>query len=278
MRSSLSILLIIFSVIVSFAQEEEAFDQLSFVSFAKNNNSALSPLNAAHPYARLFTEELMDDTQDKEFTIGLNFNTHAGIIGGLALRYGIEGKNDWSYFGTLEIVNIKDHKEERFSSAVDGSSFILGKTNYLFSIRPQYVVERLLFKKYPEEGVQLSAVLGGGPSIGVVKPYYIKYPEDNDFRTTRAVPFDPDVHQFQRIRGSGGFFSGFNQARFELGVNMKLGLNFEFAQSKNIVSGIETGWSLEYYPNTIDIVPKHNDENNSIYSAVYLILYYGSRL
>lgn len=216
-----------------------------------------------------------DDERDKEMSVGINFNSHAGIIGGLALRYGIEIDEEWSNFFALEIVNVKDNKEERFSSAT-GNSFILGKTNYLFSIRPQFVKEYLLFQKDPEEGVRLSGVMGAGPSIGFVKPYYIRYPVDNDFRSTSSVPFDPSIHQPQSIRGSGGFFSGFNEANLTFGANMKLGLNFEFAQEKNTVSGIEGGWSLEYYPNTVEIVPKQN--NNSLYSAVYIIIYYGSKL
>lgn len=179
-------------------------------------------------------------------------------------------------FFSLEIVNIKDPKEERFSSRADGSSFILGKMNHLFSIRPQFVKEYLLFQKYPEEGVRLSAVFGGGPSIGFIKPYHIRYPDDNDLRTTRSVPYDPSIHQIHNIRGSGGFLSGFDNARLTMGVNMKLGLNFEFAQERNAVSGVEGGWSLEYYPNTVDIMNREN--NVSLYSAVYIIIYYGSKL
>lgn len=38
------------------------------------------------------------DERDNEFSIGLNMNTHAGIIGGLALRYGYEVDEQWSNF------------------------------------------------------------------------------------------------------------------------------------------------------------------------------------
>lgn len=223
-----------------------------------------------------------DDENDyyKESTIGINFNTSGGLIGGFTGRLAYKANDKRSNVVSLELVHVKHNKEQRFASPLTGNGFIPGKVNYLFSFRPQFGQEYLLFKKYSEEGVQLSAIFAGGPSIGFIKPYFIEYDYTNyddplavtDYRTEA---FDPEIHNTNQILGSGGFFYGFNQMRVMLGANLKAGLNFEFAKYKGSVMGVEAGFSYEIYTKPIELYPIENNPNS--FSSVYLTIYVGTR-
>ena len=108
---------------------------------------------------------------EREFNYGVNFNTNGGLIGGVAFKYAWERKPGWYNRVYLEVVNLKHPKEFRVRSLI--STYIPSKYEYLFAIRPSFGQEYVLFSKAPEEGVQLNAVFGAGPTFGITKPYYV---------------------------------------------------------------------------------------------------------
>ena len=225
--------------------------------------------------------QLEDDTYYKESTIGLNFNTSGGLIGGITGRMAFRANDSRFNVASLEIVHVKHHKEQKFASQATGNGFIPGKTNYLFSVRPQFGQEYLLFNKYPEEGIQLSVIFAGGPSFGFVKPYYIEY-DYTDYTSSTSLPiykteaYNPETHSDDsRILGSGGVFYGFNQMSVMLGANFKAGLNFEFGKYKDAVMGVEAGFTYEAYTQAIQLYPIEN--NPKSFSSVYFTIYVGIR-
>lgn len=214
-----------------------------------------------------------------EMTIGLNTNTNSALIGGFSFKYGRK-LNDKSQlnFG-IELVNIKSHKEEKFSSISTGNAFIPGKVNYLYSLRTQVGKECLLFGKYPEDGIRLSAIFMGGLTWGIVKPYYIEYDYSPDvgYADYRKEPYDPNKHQPSRILGKGGYFHGFGDLKLRMGLNAKSSLNFEFGKGDLLetVSGIEVGFNIEYFPKEIEVFAVENNPN--FYTSLFIIFYIGSR-
>lgn len=216
-----------------------------------------------------------DDILNEEITVGLNLNTNAGLIGGGVFRYSKRHtEHAWNTF-SVEIVNVKHKKEERFSSALSGKTFVRGKLNYLLSIRPQYAREIVLFNKYPEEGIHVNAVLGIGPSFGLVKPYFIEYSLDPEGEQFEVVPYNPDLHEDGKVLGSGGFFTGFDQSNIQMGLHLKAALNFEFGRFDSVITGVETGLTVEGFAKRVDLYP--TDDNSQLFSAVFLTFYYGSR-
>jgi len=232
-------------------------------------------------FSLLGFSQLEDDTYYRESSIGINFNTSGGLIGGLTGRMAFRANDTRFNVVSLEIVHVKHNKEQKFASQATGNGFIPGKTNYLFSMRPQFGQEYLLFNKYPEEGIQLSFVFAGGPSFGFVKPYFIEY-DYTDYSSTTAFPdyrteaYDPEIHtDDSRILGSGGVFYGFNQMSVMLGANFKAGLNFEFGKYKDAVLGVEAGFTYEAYTKPIQLYPIENNPNS--FSSVYFTIYVGTR-
>ncbi len=210
-----------------------------------------------------------------EFTWGVNKNTSGGLIGGLVFKKARKLKNErvLETFG-LEIVNIKHPQEVRRNSIQTGNLFIYGKSNYLYSLRLQYGRDLILFKKAPQQGVEIKAVFAVGPSIGIVAPYYIEYfPEGGGGFTIRA-PYNPNIN-VDYIAGTGRLFEGLGQSKITPGGNIKAALNFELGTLKSQVTGFEAGFLLDAYVKEVEMMP--STKNYSVFPTLFITLFYGSR-
>lgn len=221
----------------------------------------------------LLAQESGDYEYSREFLWGITKATNSGLIGGIILKHGRGlGKNHFQNFG-LELVNIKHPQEERHYSNNMGNTFIWGKINYLYSIRLQYGREWVLFRKAAQQGVQISGIISGGPSIGLEAPYYIHLLQDR--LVQEKVQFDPDRHNINNIIGSGNLLQGLQDSKVVPGLNLKTSLSFEFGTFKSNVVGFETGFMLEGFSREINILV--NVENRRFFPNAFITLFYGSR-
>ncbi|RAK68128.1 hypothetical protein DLM85_08815 [Hymenobacter edaphi] len=227
---------------------------------------------------------------EKEFTYGINLNTNAGLIGGVAVRSTRRLNDDWARFWLLEGVEVKSRKEQRIQNSI-GGVYVQGKTNYLFALRPTVGVQRTLFRKAAESGVEVDAMFGAGPSIGLLLPYYIYYdytpkpdPQSNPNprEDIRAEQYDPVKHYEQnKIYDRAPIFSGIGNVKPNVGAHLRGALNFEYGRYRDAVAGIEAGFLVEAYTKrlvTMNVtgVPE-NRLNNNLFNSVYVTLYIGSR-
>lgn len=220
--------------------------------------------------ATLSAQNSEDYDYTDEFVWGINKNTRGGLIGGFILKKSIRLSQDQFQTFGLELMNVKHPKETRISNPLNGNSFIWGKQNYLYSIRLQYGREMVLFKKASFQGLQIHGILAGGPSIGLVSPYYIQ--------NSRGVnePFNPEVHvDFNSILGTGNILQGIGESQVKIGLNIKPAFSFEFGTFKSNVSGIELGFVLETYTEDIILVP--NATNDNLFTSFFVTLFYGRR-
>ena len=219
------------------------------------------------------------DTYNREISYGVNFNTNAGIVGGVMIKSARYLNRNWSQFYALEAVEVKHPKENPYYSGLTGRRFIAGKSNYFYVLRPEYGREYVFFRKAPESGVQVNGILAGGPSIGLLVPYYVIYdyapnsnPNDINYRTER---FDPLKHDYESIRGNANFLTGIGETRINPGLHIKTGLSFEYGRYREDVTGVEVGFLVEAYPKKIILIPQAS--NTAVFTSAYLTLYYGRR-
>lgn len=220
------------------------------------------------------TQDSYDYTS--EFTWGVNKNTSGGLIGGFVFKKARKLNERLLETYGLEIMNVKHPQESRLSSGT-GNFFIYGKRNYLYSFRFQYGRDLIIFKKAPQQGVEIKAVVAAGPSIGIVAPYYIERLIDNSFFATKHEQYDPNnpFHSYSRILGTGYLFEGIGDSKIQLGGNIKVGLNFELGTVKSQVTGFEVGFLLDTYFNKVILVP--TAENSGVFPTLYFSLFYGKR-
>jgi hypothetical protein len=230
----------------------------------------------------------------RETVFGINFNTQGGLIGGANVRSSrvIDDRRLW--FWSLEGVFFKNPKEETVTNQATGGSFTLYKTNYAFALRPSIGIQRILFRKAAESGVQVNGLLSAGPSIGLLMPYYISYdrtwaargsggPSQSDIIVDEQFNPNPPVsHDPNYIIDRAPFFSGISKTKIIPGVHLRGGLSFEYGRYRDAVAGAEVGFVVEAYTQRLVTFnpPSATDLsllNKQFYPSVYLTLYLGHR-
>ena len=231
-----------------------------------------------------------EQSYSKEFVFGVNFNTQGGLLGGVSIRSSRLLDDRMLRFWSLEGVMLKNSKEERYTSLA-GGSYVPRKTNYAFALRPSVGIQRILFRKAADAGVQVNGLLSVGPSLGLLMPYYISY--DRTYAST-GVPnlstdeivneqFDPTKHFVQdAILDRGPLFSGIGQTKVVPGFHLRGGLSFEYGRYRDAVTGVEVGFLVEAYTKRLLILspegPVEGDAlNRQFFPSVYLTLYFGHR-
>jgi hypothetical protein len=225
-----------------------------------------------------FAQNVAAQTQDSyeyqsEFIWGFNKNTSGGLIGGLVFRKARK-LNDrvLETFG-LELMNVKHPQEVRRNSINTGNYFIYGKSNYLYAVRLQYGRDLVLFRKAPQQGVEIKGVFAVGPTLGVVAPYFVEYKVSGSEAALRGQ-YNPEI-KFGDILGTGRLFEGIGDSQIVPGGNIKAAINFEIGTVKSQVTGFEAGFLMDFYSKNIEIMPA--SKNYFAYPTVFLTVFYGSR-
>ena len=207
-----------------------------------------------------------------EILWGINKNTNGGLIGGINLKFGNKIKDNTYRIYGIEIVNVKHPKEYKYTSPFGGDNFIWAKQNTMYSLRIQYGIEKSIFNKKDENGIQINAHLSGGPGLGFLVPYYIRYNRNN---AVVIEAFDSNIHNFNNVIGTAGFLEGINEAKIRPGVNLKSAINFEFGSMKKGSIALEVGFLAEAFTKKMIIMP--TVKNKSIFTSAFITLFYGRK-
>lgn len=224
----------------------------------------------------------------KEFVFGINFNTQGGLIGGASVRSSRVLDDRMLRFWSIEGVMLKNSKEDRITTIV-GGTYIDQKTNHAFVLRPSFGLQRILFRKAADAGVQVNALLSAGPSIGLLMPYYITY--DRTAPVTQVInlstddivneQYDPRKHVYPAaILDHGPLFSGIGQTQVVPGFHLRGGLSFEYGRYRDAVTGLEAGVLVEGFTKRMVILSPYSETdklNRQFFPSVYLTLYFGHR-
>ena len=231
-----------------------------------------------------------EQSYQKEFVFGVNFNTQGGLLGGASIRSSRVLDGRLLRFWSLEGVMLKNAKEERINSLI-GGTYINRKTNYAFVLRPSVGIQRILFRKAADAGVQVNGLLSVGPSFGLLMPYYISY--DRTATRTNVINlstdeivnehYDPYKHTITgAILDHGPLFSGIGQTQVVPGFHLRGGLSFEYGRYRDAVTGLEVGFLVEGFTKRLLILsPSTLSDtdalNRKFFPSVYLTLYFGHR-
>ncbi|WP_109832979.1 hypothetical protein [Reichenbachiella versicolor] len=203
----------------------------------------------------------------KEFVWGVNKNTRGGLIGGFIFKWSkSRGEKQFSTFG-FEMVNLKNPDEVKLSTGF--GQFIPLKTNYLYPVRFQFGRGHILFKKTPSKGVQINVDYAGGPSIGVVAPYYVTNDQGESYH------FRPG-DDYREVISTGYPFEGLFESELTAGFNLKASLSFEMGAFKSNVTGFEVGTLFDYYFREVELMVD-SDKNTKFYPTLFITFFYGKR-
>ena len=178
----------------------------------------------------------------------------------------------------------KQNKNSRITLFNNSTSFIYGKQNSFMVLRAGIGTKRYLSEKAKRKGVAVGINYEVGPSLGLIKPYYLaleRIGEGNE-RFSSVERYSEENHDlflnYNKIVGSGGFFKGYDEISLVPGVQGKIGMHFSLGAYDKTVKALEGGLMFELYTKKIPIMIENDEIKNSPYFVnLYVNLQFGKR-
>jgi len=153
--------------------------------------------------------------------------------------------------------------------------FIFGKINRVAILKTQYSITHKLSGFTDAQRVGLDLVLGGGISIGFLKPVYINlvYPNANGYETLVSEKYDPNKHTDKtKIAGYTDSRVGWSEIATKAGISLSAGIGFTWGYFTNFPKRLETGFYLEYFDKGLPVMAfaKNKRLNEGMYLKVFL--------
>lgn len=129
---------------------------------------------------------------------------------------------------------------------------------------------RNTFSNRAVEKPLLSLVFAGGPNIGFLKPYYVRFENpDDDQNNILIVQQDERTRKYQgNITGPANWTRGLNEIQTQMGIHTSISLDIEWIPSYSFKSW-EIGCQMDYFFNDFKIL-----NNRSSQSFVGLFTHY----
>ncbi len=179
----------------------------------------------------------------------------------------------------FEINERKHNKETKQRGANFFSApFMYGKLNFFYPVKMGVQYQLLLGNKSNKNGVSVSGNLGGGLSLGFLRPYKIEV--DKAGTRTKVWYNDADSllfrNSFNDQSASGpGLGSGWKNLKLTPGLYIKPAVRFDYGKMNELVSALEVGVNLELYAKKI---PQMLDlKQNQLFLSAFVALQFGKR-
>lgn len=179
----------------------------------------------------------------------------------------------------IEISERKHPKEEKTPSLVNFTApIIYGKLNFFYPVKLGVQQQILLGNKSNKNGVSVTGNLGGGISIGLLRPYEIEV--DKAGQRTFITYDSPDsllfINSFSDPSAAGpNFGTGWKHLKITPGIYVKPAVRFDYGRLNEVVSALEIGVTAEFYAKKIPQM-LFNKQKQFFFSA-YIALMIGKR-
>ncbi len=239
---------------------------------------------------------LLGNAQSELFEDAIVYNRQ--LYGGVQLHSngfgltGTYGRNKGAYkvwlYG-LDIIFMKHEKETKSWNPfynTDARSYLYGKTNNFYIVRPTFGRKRILTEKIRKGGVQVGYNWQFGPSLGLTKPVYLEigYPDPPSYEYIQVEKFDANKHYIDNIYGRASGLKGLDELKLYPGGFFKIALNFEYANYKEGLKGIEAGLAVDAYANRIPIMSEEvlalepdGAKNHQVFISLYINFFFGKK-
>ena len=245
------------------------------------------------PGGQNYYEEDKGIIYNKEFTVDLKLHTHGYALG---VNIGRLKTYYLTQYYNIELGELKHAKEFRQSfdfqspqTSKVSRAFVFGKQNNFFVLRGGYGEKRYFSEKAKRRGLAIGVSYEGGPSLGILKPYYLELVRfiDGDLsqfviRSEKLTENNIDTFlDITSIYGSSGFSKGLSELSIIPGAHAKAAIHFDWGAFDEFVKAIEAGVMVDFYFQTVPIMVESpevpNVENSSIFINLYINLQLGKR-
>ena len=175
----------------------------------------------------------------------------------------------------LDISEKKHPKEEKqFSQSTNAGPFIYGKINFFYPVKLGVQQQFLLGNKGNKNGVSISANVGGGISLGLLRPYLLGY-DSSGTQIFKGLADDSTRFLTQDPISGPNFGTGFNKLKVTPGAYAKAGLRFDYGKYNEMINAIEVGVVTEIYSKAIPQMAFTKHEK--FFFSAYVTIMFGKR-
>ncbi|HRI58804.1 MAG TPA: hypothetical protein PK228_03750 [Saprospiraceae bacterium] len=220
---------------------------------------------------------------NRETTFNFKLTTNRGFAAGMEF-----GKLRTYYKTTcfnISIGELKNAKEQRQSADPQVSRsfrpYVFGKQNNLFMLRGGWGAKRYFSEKAKQKGVAMGMNYSFGPTLGLLKPYYLALRRVGDTpgqsRVTHEKYSEENADIFldnTRILGASPFTKGFNELSLLPGANASIALHLDWGAFDEFVKAFEIGLMLDVFFKDAPILV---DQNSPMFFNFFINLQLGKR-
>lgn len=199
------------------------------------------------------------------------------------------GKRKSPVSGSWYLVELGERKANNEDKAADalnaaiflGRPLVYGKQNMFFHTKFGFGKQHLIGNKANKNGVAVMALYGGGLSLGLLKPYYI---DKLDGRSGQyvTIAWQGDKSRNDSLfldtgtpSNGAGLWKGIKETKIRPGVFAKAALRFDYGRFNEMVSAVECGFNVEFYPKEIAIMV--NNPTRRFFANLYVGIEFGRR-
>lgn len=228
---------------------------------------------------------------DREVSFDLRLHTNgwavAANIGKIKSYY----KTRYYHIEIGELKHPKEHKHSfdypnQFSNRTS-KSFVYGKQNNLYAIRAGIGIKKYYSEKAKKKGVAVGISYEGGPTLGLLKPYYLNFWRTQDGDPTNiflvSEKYDgtngSSFLNNNNIYGASGFSKGFSEIKPIPGLHGKISVHFDWGAFDEFVRAFEAGVMVDVFFRKTPIMVSEVEfaENRPYFVNLYLTLQLGKR-
>ncbi len=230
------------------------------------------------------SEPEQEKYKTKEIYFGVKVHSNGFALGG---NYGFIRNKKHTLVAHFQIASLRHHREikqrNEFVISPSPKSYIYGKRNSFYGIHLGFGGKYYFSEKSKRRAIAVALAYSAGPSIGLLKPYYLNiiHPVDNSFDEIIAEAYsDENRADFINpaiITGKSGFKYGLGEMSVIMGGYFQTGLNFDWGANHEFVKAIEVGLMVDAYAKTVPIMIPDVEDNKFLFFNLYLALQLGKR-
>jgi hypothetical protein len=197
---------------------------------------------------------------------------------GIGYEFGKFKSNRRSLLFNFELSEKKHPKEKREGFFDPGQLRVnylaFGKLNTFYQARFGMAMQQVIGGKGNKNGVSVSAIYGGGLTLGLVKPYIIDalINDQGDIKASRYPEIIDSGYFEVKAKGISG---GWNELKVRPGVYAKTAMRFDYGRLNETITAIEVGLSAEYYTQKIPQMLFNKDKQ--LFFNAYVAILLGRR-
>jgi hypothetical protein len=194
------------------------------------------------------------------------------------IEYAIMKKPRKSILFQLDVAERKHVKEEKLQNEFAPTApVIFGKVNFFYPVKLGAQKQWVVGNKGNRNGVSISTNVGGGISLGLLRPYLVEVNKGNGVNEFVSYNSSDSVYflNLSSIQGGPSMSQGWNKLKITPGLYLKSAVRFDYGRYNEMISAVEVGGFAEYYTRTIQQMV--DIKQNQIFLGAYVSVIFGKR-